>query len=248
MRAAAVPMRSHRDAGGLSDAAIGPGSRLFFEGVADDQLACVRSCLGAQLFSFERGDEILACSAERSYYGVLDSGVAFDVRRHANGDRTLVDVVEPGDLLGEGWRAGRWNGAEPPRERAVVGAAPGTVLLLDPSRLSDPSVACPAKISVQTSLLRSVLHKEERLRAKLEILRHRSLRSRIGSYLIVESQRRGSERFSLPLSRAELAEYLHADRAAVSRELARMRDDGLIEFHRNSFVLRDLDETVLEVA
>ncbi len=226
----------------------GAGSGLFFQNIDEEQFACVRSCLGVRFFSFERGEEILVCSGARPYYGVLDSGMAFDVRRHADGERTLVDVVEPGDLLGEGWRAGRWNSGEPPRERAVVGAAAGTVLLLDPARLWDPSVECPAKAAVQANLLRSVLHKEERLRAKLEILRHRSLRARIGNYLIVESQRRGSARFSLPFSRAELAEYLHADRAAVSRELARMREEGLIDFHRSSFMLRDLAEGTLEAA
>lgn len=246
MRAAAVSMPSNRVAGSPIDAGFGPGASLFFKGIDEEQLSCAYSCLGVQLFAFDRGDEILACSAGRSYYGVLDSGIAFDVRRHANGDRTLVDVIEPGDLFGEGWRAGRWNGGEPPRERAAVGATVGTVLLLDPARLADPSIACPAKAAVQANLLRSVVQKEERLRAKLEILRHRSLRAKLANYLLVESQRRGSARFSLPLSRAELAEYLHADRAAVSRELARMQDDGLIEFHRSSFVLRSLDEAMLE--
>lgn len=248
MRVATVPMPLNRDAGASIGAGRSPASSLFFEGLDEEQLSCAYSCLGARLFAFERGDEILACSAGRSYFGVLESGIAFDVRRHPNGDRTLVDVIEPGDLLGEGWRAGRWNGGEPPRERAAVGASAGSVLLLDPARLADPSVTCSAKAAVQTNLLRAVLYKGERLRAKLEILRHRSLRARIGSYLLVESQRRGATCFSLPLSRAELAEYLHADRAAVSRELARMQDDGLIEFHRSSFVLRDLDERMLEAA
>jgi CRP-like cAMP-binding protein len=224
-----------------ANSGLGP----FFAGVSAEQFECARTCLGMHLRSFERGESILMCTAGRTYYGVLESGVAFDVRHHANGERTLVDVIEPGDLFGEGWQAGRWACGNPPRERAVIGATAGTVLLLDPARLSDPTLTCPAKSVIQNNLLRGVLHKEERLRAKVEILRHRALRARIGAFLILESQRRGAHRFSLPLSRSELAEYLHADRAAVSRELTRMRDDGLIDFHRNAFSLLTLDETAL---
>ena len=212
----------------------------FFAGISDEHFRCMQACLGIQAFAFEKDEEILACTGGPVTYGVLLSGAAFDVRRHPRGDRTLVGVLEPGDLLGEGWQTQSWGSAACPKERAAVGAVAGTVLLLDPARLSDPSVACPAKSLVQHNLLRSVLEKQERLRSKLEILRHRSLRKRIMNYLVVEAQRRGTVQFSIPLTRIELAQYLHADRAALSRELARMRADGLIDYHRNSFVLPDL--------
>lgn len=222
--------------------ASGSEAGELFNGIDAAQLECVRACLGVQSFSFERGEEILACASGREHLGVLRAGVAFDVRRYPSGEDTLVDVIEPGDLLGEGWRSRRWRGGEPPRERAVVGARRGVVILLDASRLSDPAVSCPAKATVQNNLLRSVLYKEERLRMKLEILRHRSLRNRIANYLVVQSQSRGVTQFVLPLSRTELAKYLLVDRAALSRELARMREEGLIDFHRSSFALRRVDE------
>ncbi|SJN11941.1 Hcp transcriptional regulator HcpR (Crp/Fnr family) [Leucobacter sp. 7(1)] len=221
--------------------AASPGTHPspFFAGISEEHFQCMRACLGVQAFAFDKDEEILACTGGPVTYGVLLSGAALDVRRHPHGDRTLVDVIEPGDLFGEGWQTQSWGSAACPRERAALGAAPGTVLLLDPARLSDPSVACPAKSLVQNNLLRSVLEKQERLRAKLEILRHRSLRKRITNYLVVEAQRRGTAQFSIPLTRIELAQYLHADRAALSRELARMKADGLIDYHRNSFVLPD---------
>lgn len=211
----------------------------LFAGLSPEQLNCARGCLGVQAFAFEKDEEVLACQAEHSHYGVLVSGTVFDVRRHAHGEQTLIDVVQPGELFGEGWMSGAWTAHDHPQERAAIAATAGVVLLLDPSRLTDTSVQCGAKPIVQNNLLRAVLGKQERLRTKLEILRHRSLRKRIANYLVVESQRRGAKQFLLPLSRGDLALYLHADRAAVSRELARMRRDGIIDYHRNSFVLAD---------
>ncbi|MGO1686342.1 MAG: Crp/Fnr family transcriptional regulator [Brachybacterium sp.] len=233
MRATNLPIPPTEAAAPRADA--GP----FFAGISEEHFRCMHACLGIQSFAFEKDEEILACTGGPVTYGVLLSGAALDVRRHPHGDRTLVDVIEPGDLFGEGWQTQRWGSAACPQERAAIGAVPGTVLLLNPARLSDPAVACPAKAVVQNNLLRSVLEKQERLRAKLEILRHRSLRKRITNYLVVESQRRGTAQFSIPLTRIELAQYLHADRAALSRELARMKTDGLIDYHRNSFVLPD---------
>lgn len=229
-------------AGGFDSA----GSQLF-AGLNPGQLECARSCLRIHSQDFARGEEILACQGGQPRYGVITSGVAFDVRRHANGERTLVDVIEPGDLLGDGWQPRTWHEANPSHERAAVGALPGQVLLIDPARLADERVSCPARFAVQNNLLRAVLAKEERLRAKLEILRFRGLRSRLGHYLLGEGRRRGGNRFTVPLNRSELAEYLHADRAAVSRELARMQEEGLISYHRNSFALGvGLSETALE--
>ena len=46
--------------------------------------------------------------------------------------------------------------------------------------------------------------------------------------------------FKIPLKRNELAEYLNVSRPSLSRELVNMQDEGLIEFHRNSFKILDL--------
>lgn len=45
----------------------------------------------------------------------------------------------------------------------------------------------------------------------------------------------GSMEFDVPLGRVALSEYLCVDRSALTRELSRMQDDGLIEFEKNHF-------------
>ena len=36
----------------------------------------------------------------------------------------------------------------------------------------------------------------------------------------------------------DLANYLDADRSALTRELARMREEGLIDYNKNTFELK----------
>jgi CRP-like cAMP-binding protein len=75
------------------------------------------------------------------------------------------------------------------------------------------------------------------LNQKIEIMTKRSTREKLLAYLAAEAQKAGSGSFTIPYNREELADYLSVDRSAMSAELGRMRDDGLIRFQKNNFTL-----------
>ncbi len=54
---------------------------------------------------------------------------------------------------------------------------------------------------------------------------------------IAQAVRAGSTHFSIPFDRQQLADYLNLDRSALSKELGKMRDDGLIRCRKNEFEL-----------
>lgn len=70
---------------------------------------------------------------------------------------------------------------------------------------------------------------------KIEVVAKRSLREKIMQYLSLQSEKQEGEYFEIPLGRAELANYLVADRTAVSRELANMKSEGIIDFDKKMF-------------
>ena len=47
----------------------------------------------------------------------------------------------------------------------------------------------------------------------------------------------GSRTFVIPLNRQDLADFLFVDRSALSNELCKMRDEGLLRFDRSKFEL-----------
>ncbi|MFR4384334.1 MAG: helix-turn-helix domain-containing protein [Phascolarctobacterium sp.] len=57
------------------------------------------------------------------------------------------------------------------------------------------------------------------------------------AYLEQEAKYNNSNKFTIPFNRTDLANYLDADRSALTRELAKMRTDGLINFDKNTFEL-----------
>ena len=76
-----------------------------------------------------------------------------------------------------------------------------------------------------------------RLIEKTEILCKKSLRSKILAYLEYETKYLTEKKVTIPFNRTDLANYLDADRSALTRELTRMRKEGLIDFEKNTFEL-----------
>jgi CRP-like cAMP-binding protein len=69
------------------------------------------------------------------------------------------------------------------------------------------------------------------LNRKVEYLTLKSLREKIAAYLLEQSKKTGTTTFMLPFTRHELADYLNVARPSLSRELGRMKAEGLIDFH-----------------
>lgn len=69
----------------------------------------------------------------------------------------------------------------------------------------------------------------------------KTIRSRLLSYFTSMSVKSGTTTFQIPFNRQQLADYLNLDRSALSKELCKMRDDGLIEFYKNSFKLKNTE-------
>jgi CRP-like cAMP-binding protein len=82
-----------------------------------------------------------------------------------------------------------------------------------------------------------IADKNRSLMEKLDAMSKKNLREKILTYLSIQSQHQGGRYFEIPLGRIELADYLCTDRSALTRELSSMRDDGLIDFDRNTFRL-----------
>jgi len=66
----------------------------------------------------------------------------------------------------------------------------------------------------------------------------RPLRDKIISYLEVERKRQQSNRVKLSMSKKALAERLGVQRTSLSRELQRMKQEGLVDYDAHSVTLK----------
>ena len=75
------------------------------------------------------------------------------------------------------------------------------------------------------------------LTQKIEFTSKRTTREKLLAYLFAEAKKAKSSRFSIPFNRQELADYLSVDRSAMSAELCKLRDDGILKFSKSQFEL-----------
>ena len=105
-------------------------------------------------------------------------------------------------------------------------------LLLEPGILPEQE-----RLSALQQLLVSLSHMNMQKEYRLAILTHNSLRERILIYLTMQAARRHTLSFSIPFSRDEMASFLSVNRSALSHELSLLRQEGVLDFHKNHFTL-----------
>ena len=134
----------------------------------------------------------------------------------------------------------------------VFACAPGAVLNVSVEAESTMTVmflhirrvlsVCPSACSHHSRFIRNLLgelaEKNLRLNEKLTHMGQRTTRAKLMSYFSAEALRRGVYEFDIPFSRQQLADYLGVERSGLSVELGKMRDEGLLDFHKSHFLLK----------
>ena len=99
------------------------------------------------------------------------------------------------------------------------------------------TMACVFHHRLIENMVRIIARKNRELMRKIEVVSKRTIRDKLLAYLSLQAQTQDSPYFDIPLGRAELAEYLCVDRSALTRELAKMKEEGILDYDRNSFRL-----------
>lgn len=73
---------------------------------------------------------------------------------------------------------------------------------------------------------------------KIKMMSGKSIRQMLLEFLTYEHYSQKSTRIKLPLTKKEMAEKFGVQRTSLSRELQKMRDEGLIEFDRNYIYIK----------
>ncbi|MBR0107182.1 MAG: Crp/Fnr family transcriptional regulator [Lachnospiraceae bacterium] len=222
----------------------------FFRGLGDEDLAEALRTLRAAVKTYDRGELILHAGEPTERMGLVLSGSVTIESNDLWGTRTILSHAGPGEFFAETY-------AMLPGEVLLVDAAANEdcrILFLNMTALrGDAAVpgaavlrdaAAPAKKgsgSWRGALIRNLLHISFRknliLSGRAFHTAPHAVRARVMSYLNTMALRSGSNTFEIPFDRQQMADYLNVERTALSKELGRMRDDGLISFRKNRFTL-----------
>ncbi len=206
----------------------------LFEGIAEDERAYMLECMGAKRKKFSKGENIFYEGEKAEYFGIILSGSAQVVRVDYYGNRVIIANITPSELFGESFA---FAGVMKLPVDAVA-AADTEVLLIPARRVTETcSKACASHNTLVYNLLKITAAKNLMLHQRIEIISHRTTREKLMAYLLFQAKGQGSNRFSIPYDRQELADYLGVERSGLSVEISKLKRDKIIECRKNIFIL-----------
>ncbi len=207
----------------------------IFAGVGEEDIISMLSCLGARLHTYKKGEYVFRQGEHLSDITVLIEGNLHIQKDDYWGNRSILGQISVGEMFGEAYVAPE-SGA---LLNDVVAVEDSTVIFFDVKRIINTcSSACRFHTMVVQNMFFAISEKNRKLVQKLGHMSKRSTREKLISYLSEEAKRHNSSSFTIPFNRQQLADFLSVDRSAMSNELCKMRDEGLLEFEKNRFRLQ----------
>lgn len=210
----------------------------LFQGLDMEEINEVLQKFHGLIKHFPKSDYIyLAGDCVENLCVVLEGTVQM-IKEDIWGEKAIIANLGAGSVFAENF-LGRLG------DRSMVSyfvASDSEVLMLPLGRtLFDANTSSKASQRLMCNIVSILADNNTRLIEKTEILCKKTLRSKILAYLEQESRNNGCRSFTIPFNRTDLANYLDADRSALTRELARMKEDGLIDYTKNTFELLDYE-------
>ena len=206
----------------------------LFAGVGDEDIISMLSCLGARLRTYKKSEYVLRQGEHLSDILVLAEGSLHIQRDDYWGNRSILGHIGVGEIFGEAYVAPESGTLL----NDVVAIENSSVFFFDVKRVvSTCSSTCRFHTMVVQNLFFAISEKNRNLVQKLDYISRRTTREKLISYLSEEAKKQSSANITIPFNRQQLADYLSVDRSAMSNELCKMRDEGLLEFEKNRFKL-----------
>ena len=203
----------------------------LFNGIAPKDFDMIFNCMAATKISYKKNKIIVNLGDKLNFVGVLLSGsVRFTYYTEDGYDILIGELSAPTVFLDTFVNYEKYD----PSPVTVIAKEDCEALLIDYNRvITFCQKTCGFHKQVLKNFLRSHQEKTHYMIQLAGVLSKRTTREKIICFLNIH---RGSEKkFTIPYNRDEMAQYLCVNRTGLSEELSKMKDEGLIRFHRNEF-------------
>lgn len=210
----------------------------LFKGIGKADLSVMFGCLKPRMDCYRKEEYIVSSGDKLEELGIILEGEALVVKENAAGNRVIMTTLHAGDMFGEmlvfsstsSWPA------------SVIAQKASRVMFLQRQKITGQcGKACSWHNSIIENLLRVISERALMLNKKVEYLTIKSMRGKISVFLLDQYKRAGNKTFELKMNRNDLADFLNVSRPSMSREMSRMKEEGVIDFHLSTFRIEDVE-------
>lgn len=208
----------------------------LFSGIEEKDLQQLLQCLKASTRDYRKGEFIFLDQDKVQKVGVVLSGSVHMLKEDIWGHKTFLAYMGEGDIFGETFAFRR----EALSYVSFYTASDAQILFLSLEHAFHPCrEPCAFHTRLEENLMLLMGEKNLRLMEKIEVSSKATLREKILAYLSMQAQKQGQKYITVPLNRTDMANFIQANRSAMSRELSLMKAEGLIDYDGNTFVLKE---------
>lgn len=212
----------------------------LFQGLQAAEIKVLLESLTTKQKKFESGDYVQHINDTYDKIGMVISGSVHMILEDFWGNRNLIRKFEPLEFYGDAHSL-----TMQPMFFDIVAVKPSELLFIKTSEIFTPKgkFGQPQQILMK-NMISIMSHKKLEYMHKADFLSNRSIRDKISAYLSEQARSQKSNEFSIPFNRQEFADFLAVDRSAMSRELAKMQNEGIVKFRKDHFVLIDAKKEI----
>lgn len=192
--------------------------------------------LDFRVTGYGKGDVVFGAGSVVTDIGLVLSGSVRVEYTDLWGNKSILGITPTGGIFAESY-------ACIPDEPMMVDAVANEgcdILFISVPRLFMPCSVCASQNRLIQNLVVISAGKNLQLSRRSMHTSPKTIRGRLFSYFSQLVSAHGSNKIIIPFDRQQLADYLNLDRSALSKELGKMRKDGLIEYHKNVFEIKHL--------
>ena len=208
----------------------------LFQGMSQDDISQLLHCLQPKVVHYGKNEYVSLEGDKLEGIGCVLRGEVAVVKENASGNRMIMAMLPPGGIFGEmaAFTLPFWPAT-------VQCTEPCTVLFVPKDKITGScGTNCRWHTALIENLLRVISKKALMLNKKVEFMAMKTMRGKLCAYFLDQRKETEGDIITLGMKRNELADYLGVSRPSMSREMGRMRDEGLIDFHMASVRLKDL--------
>lgn len=202
----------------------------IFEMATEFECQAMMYCFKTRFVNFEKNKCIVKQGEPIQDLVLILKGSATVESVDTLGNITILMQLKKGDVFGvESAYAG-----DEQYKYSLISNEKCFVMFMNKHRTITPCEnRCVRHDIVIRRLMQMVSENNLKLQDKLNHMSKKTIREKLLSYFGTLAQ--DNEYFTLPFNKTELANYLSVDRSAMSSELSRMRDEGIIDFDHRHF-------------
>ena len=206
----------------------------LFQGCSKEDILNMSEHLSFRTDRYGKGSVIFSAGSVVTDIGLVLSGSVRIEHTDLWGNKSILGIIPVGSVFAESY-------ACIPNEPMMVDAVANDdcdVLFINVPSLFIPCPVCGSQNRLIQNLVMISAGKNLQLSRRSLHTSPKTIRGRLLSYFSQQVSTQGSSKIVIPFDRQQLADYLNLDRSALSKELGKMRQDGLIEYNKNTFEIK----------